>query len=90
MYASHVSLQRMARRRLGGRITSKAVSCRSSRTVTLWLGRRKVRWTRSAKNGTYWFARSSSVRGRRVHVSVARRTVTAAVCGAASSKSLRA
>ena len=89
-YATRVSFRRIALTRLGGRITSKAAGCVGSRAVTLWLGKRKIRSTRSAKNGTYRFARTSLLRGRKVHVTVAVRTVTAAVCRAASSKTVGA
>ena len=80
-----VSLHKMARARLGGRIIGEGGICTRSRTVTLWRGKHKIRSTRSGKGGSYWFARTAAVRGQRVHVTVAKRTVTGAICSAASS-----
>jgi hypothetical protein len=90
-YRTQVSLHRIAASRLGGRITSRHAGCAARRTVTLWLGKRAIHKTRSAQNGAYRFARTHSVRGRKVHVTVAMRKLTAAaVCGAAASKPIGA
>ena len=85
-----VSLHKMARARLGGRITAEGGICTRSRTVTLWRGKHKIRSTRSGKGGSYRFARTAAVRGQRVHVTVAKRTVTGAICSAASSNTVGA
>jgi hypothetical protein len=80
----------MARLRLGGQITAKRATCTRSRTVTLWWGKREIRRTRTGKRGSYSFARTAAVRGRRVHVTVAKLTVSGAICSAASSKTVGA
>ena len=87
---TRVSLHTMALSRLGGRIIAKSATCTRSRTVTLWRGKHEIRSTRSGRGGSYWFARTAAVRGRRVHVTVAERTVKGAVCGAASSNTVGA
>ena len=87
---TRVSLHTMALSRLGGRIIAKSATCTRSRTVTLWRGKHEIRSTRSGRGGSYWFARTATVRGRLVHVTVATRMVTGAVCGAASSKTIGA
>jgi hypothetical protein len=89
-YATRVSLSQVAGARLGGRVTSKHASCVASRAVTLWLGRQKIHSTVSTRNGSYGFARTALVRGRRVHVTVAVRSVQSAVCRAASSHTVGA
>jgi len=87
---TRVSLHTMAFSRLGGRITASGATCTRGRIVTLWRGKRRIRSTRSGKGGSYWFARTATVRGRLVHVTVATRMVTGAICGAASSKTIGA
>ena len=87
---TRVSLHTMAVSRLGGRITAESATCTRSRTVTLWRGKHEIRSTRSGRGGSYWFARTAAVRGRRVHVTVAERTVKGAICGAASSNTVGA
>jgi hypothetical protein len=87
---TRVSLRKMALARLGGQITAARGTCTRSRIVTLWRGNKKIRSTRSGNRGSYSFARTASVRGRRVHVTVAKSTVTGAICSAASSKTVGA
>jgi len=87
---TRVSLRKMALARLGGQITAARGTCTRSRTVTLWRGKKRIRSTRSGKRGSYWFARTASIRDRRVHVTVAKSTVTGAICSAASSKTVGA
>jgi hypothetical protein len=85
---TRVSLRKMALSRIGGQITAGRGTCTRSRTVTLWRGNKKIRSTRSGNGGSYWFARTAAVRGRRVHVTVATRMVTGAICSAATSKTV--
>jgi hypothetical protein len=87
---TRVSLHTMALSRLGGRITAKSATCTRGRTVRLWRGKHELRSTRSGKGGSFWFAHTAALRGRRVHVTVAKRAVRGAICGAASSNTVGA
>ena len=85
VFATRVTLRKLSSKRLGGRLSSSSGACRAGATVILWRGQRRFARTKTKANGTYWFARSKAVRGRRVRASVLARTVKAGVCAAGSS-----
>ena len=85
VFVTRVTLRKLSSKRLGGRISSPSGACRAGATVILWRGQRRFARTKTKANGTYWFARSNAIRGRRVRASVLKRTVTAGVCAAGSS-----
>lgn len=88
-YATHVTFGRLSHTRLGGHIGSASRACRAGRVVTLWLGQRRIATTRTRTDGSFRFARSARVRGRRVRASTPLRTVKGALCTAGSSRFLK-
>jgi hypothetical protein len=89
-FATRMAFRKLSRTRLGGRIISSTKACRAGRTVILWRGSRRVASTKSKADGSYSFARSAAVRGRRVRASSTARTIRAGICSAGSSTFIRA
>jgi len=85
-FATRVTLGRLSRTRLGGHVGSGVRACRGGRVVTLWRGQQRIATTRTRADGSFRFARSARVRGRRVRASTPLRTVKGALCTAGSSR----
>lgn len=85
-FATHVTFGPLSRTRLGGRVGSGGRACRGGRVVTLWRGQKRLATTRTRADGSFRFARTARVRGRRVRASTPLRAVKGAVCGAGSSR----
>jgi hypothetical protein len=88
--ATLVSLRLMSKHKLGGRISASAAACVVRRRITLWRGSRKLGSTRATARGAYSFVVSAKVRGREVRATVAKLSVTNAVCAAGSSTFVKA
>jgi hypothetical protein len=84
-FVTRIRFRRLSRTHLGGRIGSPNLTCRARRKVYLWRGSHRIASTTSKANGSYTFARSAAVRGRRVRASSPARTISAGTCAAASS-----
>jgi hypothetical protein len=87
-YATRVVFRKLSKARLGGKLSSADKACVAGRTVILWLGRRRVASARTHSNAAYSLARGTKLRGHKVSVTVAARTLANAVCSAASSKTV--
>ena len=85
-FSTTVGLHALSRKLLGGSLSSKNSACRIGRVVILWRGAHRVGSTRTKRNGSYTFRRSSRLHGRHVRASVATLTLTTAICTAATSK----
>ncbi len=85
-YATRLELRRLSRTKLAGRISSSDRMCRADRKVLVWIGAKRAGSTRSKSNGTFSFARTNSMRGQHVRVSVSAQKLRDGLCGAGTSK----
>jgi hypothetical protein len=88
--ATRVSLRRLSRTRIGGRLSSPDRSCRAGRTVFLLRGTRRIATTKTRRDGTFSFARSARVRGKSVRAMAPLRSGSTSICGAGSSTRMTA
>jgi hypothetical protein len=83
-----VTLKR-SRTKVSGRLSAGDRSCLSGRTVTLKRGGKKLRTAKSRADGGFSFKRTAAMRNRSLRAFVSVRSGAAAICNAASSRTIR-